>query len=282
MADPGELLGADGGFHQCKRCRHGYMLYNIHDTHIGKALHHYGEWAEAEMALLGAILQEGSVVLDVGANIGTHSVFFGNAVGQSGKVLAFEPQRILFQALCANAAINSLTNIFTFNTAVGAGGGNIKVPSIDYNQPSNFGGVSLLHTEEGASVPVLGLDELLLPGCNLIKIDVEGMELDVVNGAVKLIQSCKPVLYVENNDNDRSPALIARLQELGYHLYWHFSPFYSPENYFGNEENVLGHWVNTNVLAVPMPVDGLLDVTGVNDTAEAALERLTGQSQVPD
>ena len=79
------------------------------------------------------------------------------------------------------------------------------------------------------------------------------------------------------NRADRSAALIARLQEFGYHVYWHFSSFFRPDNYFGNPDNVLGEWVNCNMLAVPVEVEGLLPVSGVDDTAEKALERYVGE-----
>jgi hypothetical protein len=87
-----------------KQCRHGMMLYNVHDLYVGRSLDQYGEFSQGEIDLFGQILKPGQVVLDVGANIGAHTLWFAQTVGPSGTVLAFEPQRIVFQALCANLA----------------------------------------------------------------------------------------------------------------------------------------------------------------------------------
>ncbi|MFH1845023.1 MAG: FkbM family methyltransferase [bacterium] len=262
-----------GDVNECKRCRHGSLLYNLHDAHIGRSLQLYGEWAEGEMKLLGQLLRPGDLVLDVGANIGTHTLFFARTVGKNGTVLAFEPQRIVFQTLCANVALNSLLNVHTFHAAVGAKNDSVVVPPIDYETTMNFGGVSLGSHREGEIVPMLPLDDLDLPACRLLKIDVEGMELAVLQGAQRLIETAKPIVYLENNDPERSGILIAHLLELGYVLYWHFSPFYNADNYFANTNNVFGNIVDVNMLAVTRQVAGLIPVTGPDDTAGAALAR---------
>ncbi len=116
------------------------MLYNGNDNCIGRSLELYGEWAEAELRLLNPLIRPGSVVLDVGANIGTHSVFFARAVGPSGMVLSFEPDRLLFQQLCANMALNSITNVLTFNMAAGASAGSSYLTPLDPMVGQNFGG----------------------------------------------------------------------------------------------------------------------------------------------
>src|SRR5271165_2730364 len=62
-----------------RKCRHGTMMYNVNDSFIGRSLDLYGEWCDDEVAVLGQILSPGDVVVDVGANIGTHTVFFAKA-----------------------------------------------------------------------------------------------------------------------------------------------------------------------------------------------------------
>ena len=94
-----------------KLCRHGTFLFNRNDTFVGRSLELYGEWCEAEIELLAQVVKAGDVVLDVGANIGTHAVSFARMVTDSGMVVAFEPQRLVFQNLCANLALNSLRNV---------------------------------------------------------------------------------------------------------------------------------------------------------------------------
>jgi hypothetical protein len=94
-------------FNRLKACRYGTLLYNINDRYIGQALDLYGEYSEGEVVLFRRIVRPGDIVLDVGANLGAHTIFFSTAVGPRGAVLAFEPQRLVFQALCANMALNS-------------------------------------------------------------------------------------------------------------------------------------------------------------------------------
>src|ERR1700759_4504087 len=91
-----------------KRCRHGGFMFNRNDAYIGRSLDLYGEWCDFEIQLLSRFINPGDTVVDVGANIGTHTVAFANLVGAGGVVPAFEPQRRLFQMLSGNVALNAL------------------------------------------------------------------------------------------------------------------------------------------------------------------------------
>src|SRR5205823_13798505 len=67
-----------------KRCKHGAMMFYANDEYIGRSLDLYGEFSEGEMELFNNYLRPGMTVVDVGANIGVHTVYFANAVGPSG------------------------------------------------------------------------------------------------------------------------------------------------------------------------------------------------------
>ncbi len=149
-------------FNRLKACRHGQMLFNVNDIYIGRSLDLYGEFSEGEIELFRQIVRPGGVVVEVGANIGTHTLFFAAQVGPTGVVLAFEPQRIVFQTLCANLALNSHSNVFAFQQAVGAAAGTVVVPSIDYRRSGNFGGLELGAYQQGEQVPVVTLDSFAL------------------------------------------------------------------------------------------------------------------------
>ena len=84
-----------------------------------------------------------------------------------------------------------------------------------------------------------------------LKIDVEGMEIDVLLGGRELILRTRPVLYVENDRPAKSEALVAYLRSLGYDLYWHTPRLYNPDNYSGNRENVFGGTLSINLFAIP-------------------------------
>jgi hypothetical protein len=79
-------------------------------------------------------------------------------VGRSGLVLAFEPQRVIFQVLCPNVALNELFNVRIYHGAVGRGLGTVKVPYLDYPGEVNFGGVSINKSGAGEEVTLWKLE----------------------------------------------------------------------------------------------------------------------------
>ncbi len=237
-------------FNRLIKCRHGNMLYFVNDIIMGNSLNLYGEYCEGELDLLKQIIRSGDVVLDVGAHIGTHTLFFSKAVNMQGKVLAFEAQRIIFQTLCANIALNSIANTYCYNLAVGESTGSVKAPTINFYNNGNYGGFPLGIDGEGEMVQIINLDSLNLPQCRLIKIDVEAMELHVLKGAVKTIDKFKPILYVENDREEISSTLIQFINGLGYESYWHKPPLFRENNYFNNQKNVLPGFFSTNMLCL--------------------------------
>jgi FkbM family methyltransferase len=238
------------GHVRLKKCRYGPMLYLTQDRYIGQSLDTYGEFSQGEMDLLGQVLQPGQIVLDIGANIGTHTVFFAQKVGPAGTVFAFEPQRVLFQILCANVTLGSLTNVHTRQAAVGSQAGTVSVPTLNYAGAGNFGGVSLEGQTQGENVPLLTVDQLGLTACHLIKIDVEGMESDVLAGAEQTMRQHRPIVYVENDREAKSAALIEQLFALDYRLYWHLPPLFNPNNHLGKSKNLFPGIVSANMLGI--------------------------------
>ena len=245
-------------FNVCKPCRHGQMLFNPKDSYVGRSLDLYGEFSNGEVQLFEQLLRPGDIAVEVGANIGAHTLPLAKAVGPTGRVFAFEPQRVLAQTVCANLALNSATNGIVRNEAVGAAAGSLAVPSLDYSAPANYGGLPL-GPEVGwaekqvpfEEIPVVTLDSLGLSRLRLLKIDVEGMETDVLEGAKETVARCRPLLYVENDRVEKAEQLIARLTDLGYTLHWHTPPLFLPDNFAGNAENVFGSILSFNVFGVP-------------------------------
>lgn len=266
------------GFVGIKRCRHGLFAFNRNDRFIGRSLDLYGEWCESELELLLGILRPGDTVIDVGANIGTHAVPFAQAVGAAGCVLGFEPQRVAFQLLCANAVLNGLTNMDCRQQAVAAVAGAVRVPVIDPGQSFNFGAVSVAAGTDGERVPAVTIDGLGLAACRLIKIDVEGMEPEVLRGARDTIAANRPVLFVENNTIDKATPTLEAIDQLGYTAWWHLALYYNPANFFGNAENVFATLQpEANLYCLPAGQapgrDDLVACTGVGDNWKQALHR---------
>jgi FkbM family methyltransferase len=257
------LLETDG-FNQLAKTRNGYCIYNQHDVYIGQAIEKYGEFCALEMRLLAQLCQPGDTVIEIGANIGAHTIEIARRVGPEGWVIAFEPQRIVFQALCANVAINSLFNVDCYWAAMGRGRGFINVPELDPDVSNNFGGLSLLDGIPGRPVECFPLDQFIsLPRLHLVKIDVEGMESEVISSGTKLIEKFKPFLYVENDHPEKSEDLIRLIDSLGYRMYWHLPPLFNPDNYYENPENVYSRLVSFNMIC--MHRDHLMELNGFSE-----------------
>ena len=245
--------------------RHGLMRFFLKDAYCGRALALYGEWSEAEHRVAASLLSPGDVVVEAGSNIGTLTVPLARAVGPAGIVHAFEPQRAVHDLLAHNLAVNGLRNVVLHNAAVGDVPGRISVPVPDYGQAGNFGAIRMGGID-GASIPLETVDGLSLDRLALLKADVEGMEVPVLEGAARTIARCRPALYVENDRDDRSPDLIARIQSFGYRLWWHIVPLYDPAHFAGEAVNVFPGTVSINLLALPRerpsPITDLPEVTG--------------------
>ncbi|MGD9535839.1 MAG: FkbM family methyltransferase [Alphaproteobacteria bacterium] len=263
---------------RARPCRHGTMLYLRHDAYVGRSLDLYGEYGEKEWMVLGQLVRPGDVAVEAGANLGSHTVPLARKVGPKGAVHAFEPQRVVFQIMCANVVINELTNVHAYNAAVGERAGSIEVPPVAYDKGNNFGGLSLdgvsnakiVPGVSGETVPVMTIDALKLERLKLLKIDVEGMERAVLLGARETIARCRPFLYFEADREERNYDLISTAFEMGYRLFWHLPRLFNPENFDGKSDNVFGRIVSLNLLGVPkesdIAVKNLREVTSAQDT----------------
>lgn len=212
-------------FNQVHNGKYGFIVYNKNDQFIGLSIQNQGTWCDHEIRAMSDFIQPGDTVLDVGANIGNHTLAFANLVGPHGKVLSFEAQPLVYQSLISSVSLNSLENVRCYQVAVGNTMGTLNVPLLDpYHPQQNFGGMSfktphlpsLLHEK----IPLITLDSLNLEACHLIKIDVEGMELEVLEGATQTIARCHPVLYLENHEGAQNP-FIQLLTQWGYKIYKH-------------------------------------------------------------
>lgn len=263
-------LMQEAGLVRVRRCRYGPMAYIHHDSYIGRSLDLYGEFSPGEAEFFSQVLKPGCTALDVGANIGAHTVLFGQKVGPQGAVIAFEPQRVIHELLSTNLMLNGLLNVIPRNAAAGSSEGTLMVPPVNYGVEGNYGCLGLGKYTSGTPVAIEVIDHLDLPACHLIKIDVEGMELEVLKGAEATIRRHKPVLYVENDREDKSAALIGFILDLGYDLYWHMTPYYSPKNFFANPHNEFPGIASINMIGLPtgspLKINGVPPVLGRDDT----------------
>lgn len=244
--------------------RHGRMVVLATDTYVSRSLVEYGEYAPGELALLSQLIGPSSHVVEVGAHIGALTLPLAK-ICREGRVYAFEPQQRLFQMLCTNMIINGITNVRAHPTALGRGRGLWSQPEIDYERPNNFGGISFVsdpHSSESSEwVGIAQLDDFRIEHCNLIKIDVEGMECDVLRGADATISRLRPVIYLENDRANRQQEVIETVDKLGYISYWHPVALFDPQNYHGNKDDVFGNVASLNMLCIPSELS--IDVVGL-------------------
>jgi hypothetical protein len=110
---------------------------------------------------------------------------------------------------------------------------------------------------------VVALDALKLPQLRLIKADAAGQEAELLKGARETIRRLKPVLFLRNERAERSAALIALVQSLGYRLWWHGGPLFNPGNHARRPDDVFGGAMRLHVLALPR--DSVLQMQGFRE-----------------
>lgn len=193
-------------------------------------------WINWDKRIYLSFVRSGDIVLDVGANVGTHSVFFSHIVGPQGRVLAFEPLPPNIDSFRETVRRRSRNhNIQVFQLAVGSGEAvgrdvTISAPGNDLTQASlrRHGTGSWSEqkevTEYTASSTSLDTDREVqtLPSIDFVKIDVEGGELDVWKGAAQTFRRHHPLVYCEVYEKWASSFgytpndLIAFARSLGY------------------------------------------------------------------
>lgn len=270
---------------QVRDCRHGRLMFFDNDQYIGRSLEVYGEYSEGEIALWKQLVKPGMIALDIGANIGAHTVWLSKRVGKQGRVIAFEPQRALYHVVNGNLALNGIENTFVVNGAVGelpkealerGAVAMINCPALDYTSKENFGGLSMEMNRPGELVPLTSIDlvhraQFQDKPIHFMKIDVEGMELAAIKGGREVIEKYRPIIYCENDRADRSRELIATLMALGFRLWWHLPALFNENNYRGVTENVFGRIVAVNMLCVHASINlnivGLKEINSPDDTS---------------
>lgn len=265
----------ENSFNKLIEARHGTILYNKNDIYIGKSIEKYGEFSHLEAKIFEQICKDGDIVIEVGANIGAHTLYLSKLVG-NGYVFAFEPQRLVFQNLCANLAINSISNVYAYQEAISDENGTIIIPECDFTKNNNFGGINIENTKNGTTVNRQKLDNFLnkIDRLKLLKIDVEGMEILVIKGAKELIDKFRPIIYVENDRQEHSKELIELLWSLDYKMYWHLPKLYNKSNFFCQEENIFGNIVSVNMFCIHKDLDiKVIDMVEVLDSSFHPMKR---------
>tara|TARA_R110002124_G_scaffold199767_2_gene366564 strand:+ start:9982 stop:10815 length:834 start_codon:yes stop_codon:yes gene_type:complete len=226
-------------------------IFNKNDLKTGQSLELYGEYAAEEIAVLEKLVNEDDIVLDIGSHIGIYALALAKKLSNKGAILAFEPNRLIFQQLCANISINNISNIYTHQAALSNHQESLYSSELDFNTSSNKTDLALNSNCVGESTTVVVIDRLNLPRCNLMKVTTNGMEINVLTGAANTIKKYRPILYVENSVKSYSKDLIMLLESFDYDLYWSVSPLYRTNNLLNNKENVFQTEKLVNIIGLP-------------------------------
>jgi FkbM family methyltransferase len=253
----------DGGEHairqyKLKRCKYGWMLFA--GPYIGKCLDLYGQYSESEVSLMRNFVNPGNTVIDVGANIGDLTLPLAQMVGDNGRVYAVESHPEVFNVLCGNLALNGIGNVKPINAFI-ATSDKVDVGSKVWG-PTAYVGTDW-------EPQFMALDEVKLEALHLVKIDVDGKELEVLKSGAMQIERFRPVLYFENDIREESEALLGfAMKDMGYNLYWHPAPIFDPVNFFGNPQN---HWSTTvvSLMIVGLPREKGGSIEGLRQVASA-------------
>jgi FkbM family methyltransferase len=224
---------------------HGTMILNRFDYRMVDAERGYGvgfqilqtgsfDLSEVKLATdLLAIRRrhfgDGVVAIDCGANIGVHTIEWAKTMTGWGSVLAIEAQERIYYALAGNIAINNCFNAIAVHGAVSSESGVLEIPSPNYFVPSSFGSLELrqrngnefigqpIDYQNTVNVRKLMLDEFCLPRVDLIKLDIEGMELEALEGASHTIATSRPIMLIEKIKTDAGQ-LRRTLEARGYEV----------------------------------------------------------------
>lgn len=223
-------------------------------SHVGWHLLHFGCYEPMLRRIIRANLVKGAVAIEIGANIGWHTLLMSEIVGCEGHIHAFEASPAIANEIKYNCMANGIQNCTIHELAIASEPSfmTFKV----YAPNSNNAGDGFLQQEENdgdshlAVVEVRSLDSFEIRRCNFLKIDVEGFEPAVLLGAQLTIETCRPVIVFEHVIEHIERArlkqidLDAMFSKLSYDLF-QFDDRKSPTKI----ESLLGY--SGDVLAVP-------------------------------
>ncbi|MGQ4275174.1 FkbM family methyltransferase [Terrihabitans sp. B22-R8] len=245
------LPALKGGDIAICRSKHGRLFFPQNDDTVGRSLEHYGEWAENELAFLLQFVRPGSTVVEVGANIGVHTLAFAEALGRSGRVVSIETREILSALLAANVQNNSTENVVVHSPAA-------------WGRPdvvSPKGHTQSVSEDDG--IPVIRVDDLDVTECSLLKIRARGDECAIISGASQIIGMQNPVISIEIDDVQRAIAARDQLRSYPYETYIVQADAFNPRNIKSNAGNMFGVATETFLLALPKGRDAPSVTAGI-------------------
>lgn len=191
---------------------YGHRITFFKDDYIGRKIRQQGIYEQSVLRFLVPLLErmKGPVVLDIGANIGNHTLALSTS---SSAIYAFEPTPEIFRLLSENIAQNNLAGVRAINKGLSDHNGQA---SIHIHRSGNLGATSLYQRAEGTEEMTVDLvrgddivAELGIEQVDFIKLDVEGHEPNVLNGLAGTLARCRPLIMMEWNDEETASRIVA-------------------------------------------------------------------------
>ena len=232
--------------------RLGTFVFPVEDEVIAKSMQLYGEWAGIELSVIENFIRAGDVVLDIGGYYGTHAISFAEMVGSAGRVITFEGSIANFDVLRENVvAYSGLGIIEPRQEILSASSEDLFELAIN---PTNFGASHPLRSssfDKCAQLSGSSLDQINFEMVNFIKIDVEGMEDQVLRGAQALLRKFSPIVFFRVNTIEGGRLTISAFVGHNYDFFGCVTPLYNRNNAFNNEKNIFGNATECGVFAIP-------------------------------
>lgn len=241
-------------------CKWGTFSHYKDDLAIGQMIDMYGEYSEYEVVAFQKLVKEGDVVLELGSNIGAHTVPLAKIVGPSGQVYAFEPGEENYQILKRNIRQNKLENVITIKAAaldkmIDEVAVTLQCPTPSYPKLAYDDNPHAKDLETAYNCRGITVDSLNLPRLDLAKIDVDGTELAAIKGMLNTIRRCRPVIMIENEIKEKAGPLTAVIIGEGYRGWSYRPPLYRHDNHFGNPKNLWPGIVSMMEIYIPEEMD---------------------------
>jgi FkbM family methyltransferase len=183
-------------------------------------------WEPHFKTVVQHLVKEGDTVLDCGSNFGYNAVIMGKQIGPSGKLFAFEPQRIINHQLCGNMILNNIYNATVFRVALGNEEGLTTMSPVPYDLDwVNIGDTSIGDDGEVVNINTLdnywyGVDDV-----SFIKMDVQGYELFTLQGGENTIKKSLPDIFIEIEEHQLAKfdvtkdQLVDYIKSFGYRMF---------------------------------------------------------------
>lgn len=189
---------------------YGKMIINRHEFGLPWMLEKEGEWVPTEIEFLMQFAK--GFCVDIGANIGTHTLAFAR---QATYVWSFEPQQLTYYTLCSNLLLNNVFNAMPLPIALGNYDGMAQMWTPDPRVRNASAGIRA-GQDGNTQVFMRRLDSFNVSPVHFIKIDVEGAELEVLQGAQETLKKHHPIVYVEVHKEELIDPICALMDSLGF------------------------------------------------------------------